>query len=85
MLLLQVKEAVTTSALLKLPQNMPRAEKNARVLAVIQQLVRLHALLLFVTSQRTPTKTPTFPLSARYCFKIKFGRSNDTATWIANL
>ena len=37
--ILQVKEAVTTSALLKLPQALPKADKISRVDAVIQQLV----------------------------------------------
>lgn len=35
----QVEEAVTTSALLRLPPQMPRAEKRQRVADVIQQLV----------------------------------------------
>ena len=42
----QVKEAITTSALLRLPPEMSRKEKKQRVLDVLQQLVR--CLLLFL-------------------------------------
>ena len=35
-----VREAVTTSAMLRLPAKMPRAAKLARVEAVLKQLVR---------------------------------------------
>lgn len=36
----QVKEAIVTSALLKLPQKMPRAEKMQRVEEILTELVR---------------------------------------------
>lgn len=44
----QVKEAITTAALLRLPQSMSRQEKDERVLRVMQQLV-----LFSPSSQRT--------------------------------
>jgi hypothetical protein len=36
---LQVKEAVETSALLRLPRSMPRAEKDQRVAVILKQFV----------------------------------------------
>ena len=39
---LQVKEALMTSALLKLPQSTPFAKKEERVEQILSELVRLH-------------------------------------------
>lgn len=36
----QVKETIMTSALLQLPLSMPRREKERRITAIIEQLVR---------------------------------------------
>lgn len=42
-----MKEAITTSALLRLPQQMSRKEKKQRVLDVIQQLVSQDSISYF--------------------------------------
>lgn len=73
-----VREAITTSALLKLPRSMPMTEKVARVDGILKELVRaesragtaLHALLGVRSSLEEQTGSHD-----RLCVKGRLGRA----------